>query len=232
MQLLDIIIYSVVLPSVTLAAVQQGYFKLPEKKEDWTPCNKVVGLAGLTAVGFTLFISPILLDGVECVLLIVLVLAILASLNIAGRIRERRELQREKKTIPERFIRSHLPDATLEWCAACQAHTKQGYKTRKVHSNDGPAKTRTVVCCDYCKAHLNWNKPVDIEKVLKQTLVCIAVIGLVMSIDFAVFSLWNGSGGLMTSLCLSVAILPLVVVTLIWVLYLRLQWCKWVTKHH
>ncbi len=141
-----------------------------------------------------------------------------------------REPQSENTPIPERFISSHKPDPTLEWCAKCQSHTKQGQRTRKVHSNDGPTRTRQVVCCDYCKAHLGWDKPVDVQKAVKHMLLCIAVIGVIMAIDFAVFSLWDGSGGLMTSLCLSVAILPFVVAMLIWLLYLRWQWRNWLSQ--
>ena len=70
----------------------------------------------------------------------------------------------------------------------------------------------------------------EVQRAIKQMLVCIAVIGLIMAIDFAVFSLWDQSGGLMTSLCLSVAILPWIVVMLIWLLYLRWQSCNWITQ--
>ena len=144
--------------------------------------------------------------------------------------REGRERQSGHTSIPDDMIISRRPDPMLEWCATCQSHTKRGQKTRKVHGSDGSTKTRQVVCCDYCKAHLGWNKPVEVQRAIKQMLVCIAVIGLIMAIDFAVFSLWDQSGGLMTSLCLSVAILPWIVVMLIWLLYLRWQWCNWITK--
>ena len=55
MQTLDIIIFTVVLTTVSLAAAQSVLLKLSDKAEEVPLVNKIIGILGVGSAGFTLF---------------------------------------------------------------------------------------------------------------------------------------------------------------------------------
>lgn len=143
---------------------------------------------------------------------------------------KRREPRSENRPIPQYLISSRKPDPTVGWCGNCQAHTKQEKKTRVVTSTDHQNRIRESVCCRYCKSTMLWNIPSHVQRSVNVTFGGIAVIGLIMTIDLVGFAFWDNSGDHMTCLVLGTS-LPIVVAMLIWLLFLRWQWCSWLGQH-
>ena len=110
MEPLDIVIYTVVLTAVILAAGQTAFLNLSDKPDEVPLMNKIIGMLGLGAAGFSLFVSPVVLGEVKGPILMMLVLATIITIVLAGKIKKSREPQPEKEPIPEKAISSHGPD--------------------------------------------------------------------------------------------------------------------------
>ncbi|MCH2180534.1 MAG: DUF3329 domain-containing protein [Mariniblastus sp.] len=230
MEPLDIVIYTVVLTAVVLAAAQTAFLNLSDKAEEVPLINKIIGMLGLAAAGFTLFASPIVLGEVKGVILILLVLAIVAVAALAGKIKKSRQPQPEKEPIPERAISSHEPDPKVAWCGHCRAHTIAG-QTTATHHNEHGAVTSSypVACCGHCQARMLWNVPSDIRQAKNWTLGCATVVGLITAASFILGALWNNVFGLLTG-TFAAALFVVVLGFLIWFLFLRWQWRKWLSQ--
>ena len=59
MQPFDVIIFTVVLTAVILACGQTVLLKLSKKADEVALINKIIGMLGLGAAGFALFVSPV-----------------------------------------------------------------------------------------------------------------------------------------------------------------------------
>ncbi len=230
MEPLDIVIYTVVLTAVILAAAQTAFLNLSDKPEEVPLMNKIIGMLGLGAAGFSLFVSPVVLGEVKGPILMMLVLATIVVIVLAGKIKKSREPQSEKEPIPERAISSHEPDPKVAWCGHCRAHTIAG-QTTATHRNEHGAVTSSypVACCGYCQARMLWNVPSDIRQAKNWTLGCATVVGLITAVSFILGALWNNVFGLLTG-TFAAALFVVVLGFLIWFLFLRWQWCKWLSQ--
>ncbi len=230
MQPLDIVIYAVVLTAVILAGAQTAFLKLSDKPEEVPLINKIIGQLGLLAAGFALFISPVFLGEVKGPILMMLVLAIVATIAIAGKVKKSRQPQAEKKPILETAISSHEPDPKVAWCGNCEAHTTAG-QTMATHHNEHGAVTSSypVACCGYCQARMLWNVPSDIRQTKNWTLGCTTVVALITAASFILGALWNNVFGFLTG-TFAAALLVVVLGFLIWFLFLRWQWCNWLSR--
>lgn len=128
--------------------------------------------------------------------------------------RESSKTQSETTHIPERFITSHKPDYTLEWCAKCRAHTKEG----EFHG-----RTEKETCCKYCKARVWWASPLKIQQSVNWMLWIIAGTVVIVTIESVPIIFFRSQWIPIFSICLGV-FLPVWVGMLIWFLYLRWQW--------
>ncbi len=232
MQTLDIVIYSVVLTSVLLACAQHVICEPPDGLAEVPLINKLVNLVGFLAAGFSLLVSPILLGDVNGSILLILVVAMIAVAGIAGNLRRRRVPQSEKTPITEDAISSHKPDPTLGWCGNCKAHTLPGDTVVSMHNGevDGITTSYRTICCGYCQSRMLWNVPSEIQTTTNWTLGCASVVGLVTALSWTAFALWKHLGGLMIGLVSGPDIIG-VLGMLMWFLFLRWQWCKWLNQH-
>ncbi len=230
MQPLDIVIYSVVLMSVILACAQHVICEPSDGLAEVPLIKKVINLIGFLAAGFSLLGSPMILGDVKGSILGILVVAMIAVAGIAGKLRRSRAPQSEKTPIPEDAISSHKPDPTLGWCGNCKAHTLPGQTTVTMRGSDTGRTSYQTVCCGHCQARMLWNVPSEIQTTKNWTLGCATVTALITAIAFTTFVFWNNLGGLMAGL-VSVPVLICVLAMLIWFLFLRWQWCKWLSQH-
>ena len=229
MEPLDVVIYTLVLTAVILAAAQTAFLNLSDKPEEIPLFNKIIGQLGLLAAGFALFVSPIFLGEIKGPILMMLVLAIVAIVAITGKIKKSREPQSEKTTIPETAISSHEPDPAVAWCGHCEAHTRPGQKMVTTQSDHGSVTSYPVACCGFCQARMLWNVPSDIRQAKNWTLGCATVIGLITTASFIIGALWNNVAGHLTGIFAGTLLIP-VLALLIWFLFLRWQWQKWLNQ--
>jgi hypothetical protein len=139
--------------------------------------------------------------------------------------RRNREPQSENTPIPERFISSHKPDPTLEWCAKCQSHTKEG----KITVFNERRGTYEAPCCKYCKARFWWASPLKIQQSVNWMLWIIAGTVVIVTIELVPIIFFRSEWIPFFSICLGV-FLPLWVGMLIWFLCLRWQWRNWLSQ--
>ena len=229
MQPLDIFIYTLVLIAVILAAGQTAFLNLSDKPEEVPLINKIIGMLGLGAAGFSLFVSPVVLGEVKGPILMMLVLATVVVIVLAGKIKKSREPQSEKEPIPERAISSREPDPKVAWCGHCRAHTIAGQTTVTNRSDHGSVTSYQAACCGYCQARMLWNVPSDIRQAKNWTLGCATVGGLITAGSFILGALWNNVFGLLTG-TFAAALFVVVLGFLIWFLFLRWQWRKWLSQ--
>ena len=97
MEPLDIVIYTVVLTAVILAAGQTAFLNLSDKPDEVPLMNKIIGMLGLGAAGFSLFVSPVVLGEVKGPILMMLVLATIGGIVLAGKIKKA-ESHNQKKS--------------------------------------------------------------------------------------------------------------------------------------
>lgn len=232
MQPIDIVIYSVVLMSVILACAQHVICEPSDGLAEVPLMNKVINLIAFLAAGFSLLGSPMILGDVKGSILGILVVAMIAVAVIAGKLVRSRAPQSEKTPIPEDAINSHKPDPTLGWCGNCKAHTLPGDTVVTMHNGevDGTTTSYRTICCGYCQARMLWNVPSETKTTTNWTLGSALVVGLVTALSWTAFAQWKHLGGLMIGL-VSVPILIGVLAMLIWFLFLRWQWCKWLSQH-
>lgn len=230
MQPLDIIIFTVVLTAVTLAAAQTAFLKLSKKADEVPAINKIIGMLGLAAAGFALFVSPIVLGEQKGVVLMLLVLAIVAATALAGKIRKSRQPESEKTPIPETAIRSHEPDPAVAWCGNCQAHTLPGQTTvRNTNEHGAVTSSYQRECCGYCKSYMLWNVPSHIRKATNWTGGCATIPTVVTVGCLMAYAVYDSETGLAIGL-ISGLVAILALAFLAWMLFLRLQWCHWVKR--
>ena len=229
MQPFDVIIFTVVLTAVILACGQTVLLKLSKKADEVALINKIIGMLGLGAAGFALFVSPIVLGEQKGVVLILLVLAVVGAAWLSSKLKKRLTPQPEKPPIPEAAISSHEPDPAVAWCGNCEAHTLAGQTTVTNHSDDGSVTSYQAACCGFCQARMLWNVPSEIRQAKNWTLGCATLIGLITAASFIIGALWNNVGGLLTGVVAAALLIP-VLAMLIWFLFLRWQWQKWLNQ--
>jgi len=230
MQTLDIVIFTVVLTTVSLAAAQSVLLKLSDKAEEVPLVNKIIGILGVGSAGFTLFLSQAFMGEVESMILMLLVLAIVFVSWLTGKIKNARGPQPEKLPIPDTAISSLEPNPKLAWCGNCKAHTLPGEVTVRNTNEYGReymSYQRTV--CGHCNANMLWNIPSDIRQSTNWTLGCSGVIGLVMIAGLIAYGFYKIENGLFIVLLAGILLIP-VLAFLVWILYLRLQWCRWLRR--
>jgi hypothetical protein len=230
MQTLDIIIFTVVLTAVSLACAQSALLNLSDKADEVPLVNKIIGMLGLGSGGFALFFSRIFMGEVESMTLMLLVLAIVFVSWLTGKIKTARGPQPEKLPIPDTAISSLKPNPELAWCGNCKAHTLPGEVT--VSNTNEYGRTymsyqRTV--CGHCNANMLWNIPSHIRQSTNWTLGCSGVIGLITITGLIVYGFYKIENGLLISVLAGIFLIP-VLAFLVWVLYLRLQWCRWLRR--
>ena len=74
-----------------------------------------------------------------------------------------------------------------------------------------------------------WNVPSDIRQAKNWTLGCATVVGLITAVSFILGALWNNVLGLLTG-TFAAALFVIVLGFLIWFLFLRWQWCQWLSQ--
>ena len=227
MQTLDIVIFTIILTAVSLACAQSTLLNLSDKADEVPLVNKIIGMFGLCSGGFALFFSRIFMGEVESMILMLLVLAIVFVSWLTGKIKNARGPQPEKLPIPDTAISSLEPNPELAWCGNCKAHTLPGEVTVRNTNEYGReymSYQRTV--CGHCNANMLWNIPSDIRQSTNWTLGCSGVIGLVMIAGLIVGGFYKIENGLLIVLLAGILLIP-VLAFLVWILYLRLQWCRW-----
>ena len=230
MHTLDIIIFTVILTAVSLACAQSTLLNLSDKADEVPMVNKIIGMLGLCSGGFALFFSRSFMGEVESAILMLLVLAIVFVSWLTGKIRNSRGPQPEKIPIPDTAISSLEPNPELAWCGNCKAHTLPGEVT--VSNTNEYGRTymsyqRTV--CGHCNANMLWNIPSHIRQSTNWTLGCSGVIGLATIAGLVAYGFYKSEIGLLIGVCTGVLLIP-VLAFLVWILYLRLQWCHWLRR--
>lgn len=230
MQPLDIAIFAVVLTAVSLAAAQTAFLNLPEDPEEVSLINKVVGQLGVLAAGFALFFSPYVLGIGTSLILLMLVILIAAAVSLKKRVKKDRQPKPEKLPLPETSISSHEPDPKVAWCGSCEAHTLPGRATVTNHNEYGSVTSSyEVACCGHCRGRMLWNVPTHVRQAKNWTLGCATIIGLITVGCFLVYLLLNKDSGLVLGIFAAALSLP-VLGMLVWLLFLRWQWCKWIRQ--
>jgi hypothetical protein len=230
MQTHDIIIFTVVLTTVSLATAQSVLLKLSDKAEEVPLVNKIIGILGLCSAGFALFFSRIFMGEVESTILMLLVLVIVFVNWITGKIKNARGPQPEKLPIPDTAISSLEPNPKLAWCGNCKAHTLPGEVTvRNTNEYGRTYMTYQRKVCGHCKGNMLWNIPSNIRQSTNWTLGCSGVIGLVTIAGLIAYGFYKIENGLLIGVLAGILLIP-VLAFLVWVLYLRLQWCRWLRR--
>ena len=116
--------------------------------------HQIIGMLGLGAAGFALFLSVSVLGENKGLLLILTVLAIVGIRAFLQKLKKRGQPKPTPLPVPDHQISSHGPDATLAWCANCQAHTYAGKQTVK-RGDYGSTYQQEV--CGHCQSHMLWN---------------------------------------------------------------------------
>jgi len=230
MQTLDIIIFTVVLTAVSLACAQSALLNLSDEADEVPLVHKIIGILGLGSGGFALFFSRIFMGEVESMTLMLLVLAIVFVTWLTGKIKTARDPQPEKLPIPDTAISSLEPNPELAWCGRCKAHTLPGEVTvnnTNEHGRTYMSYQRTV--CGHCNANMLWNIPSNIRQSTNWTLGCSGVIGLVTIAGVIAYGFYKIEIGLLIGALTGTLLIP-VLAFLVWVLYLRLQWCHWLQR--
>ena len=230
MQPFDIIIFTVVLTAVILACGQTVFLKLSKKADEVPVINKIIGLLGLAAAGFALFVSPIFLGKEKGVVLILLVLAVVGVAWLSSKLKKRLTPQPEKSLIPDTAIRSHEPNFKLSWCGKCKAHAHPGQTTVR-NRNEHGAVTSSYQreCCGYCQSYMLWNVPSVIRQATNWTGGCATIPSIITAACLITYALYESETGLAIGL-ISGVVSILALALLAWMLYLRLQWCHWVKR--
>lgn len=230
MQTYDIIIFTVVLTTVSLAAAQILLLNLSDKAEEVPLVNKIIGLLGLGSAGFTLFFSQLFMGENERKILILLVLAITLVTWLIGKIKTPRAPQLETLPIPEAACSSLVPNPKLAWCGNCKAHTLPGEVTvRNTNEYGRTYMTYQRKVCGHCKGNMLWNIPSDIRKSTNWTLGCSGVIGLTTIGGLTAVLVYESQIGALIGVLAALLLVP-VLAFLVWILYLRLQWCNWLRQ--
>ena len=230
MQTHDIIIFTVVLTTVSLAAAQSVLLKLSDKAEEVPLVNKIIGILGVGSAGFTLFLSKAFMGKHESTILILLVLAIALVTWLIGRIRTPLAPQPEILSIPEAACSSLVPNPKLAWCGNCKAHTLPGEVTvRNTNEYGRTYMTYQRKVCGHCKGNMLWNIPSDIRQSTNWTLGCSGVIGLTTICGLTAVLVYESQTGAIIGILAAMLLVP-VLAFLVWILYLRLQWCKWLRQ--
>jgi hypothetical protein len=230
MQTLDIIIFTAVLTSVSLACAQSALLNFSDKADEVPLVNKIIGMLGLGSAGFALFFSRRFMGEVESAILMLLVLVIAFVTWLTRKIKNARGPQPEKLPIPDTAISSLEPNPELAWCGNCKAHTLLGEVTVSNTNEYG----RTYMSyqrkvCGHCNANMLWNIPSHIRQSTNWTLGCSGVIGLVMIAGLIAYGFYKIENGLPIVWLAGILLIP-VLAFLVWVLYLRLQWCHWLRR--
>ena len=226
MHTLDIIIFSVVLTSVSLAGAQLALLDLSNKADEVPWLNKIVGWLGIGSTGFAFFGSYAVMGDTESAILNLLVISVFFLSVIVRRFRKRAAPRPKKQPLPDTAISSLEPNPELAWCGHCQAHTLPGETTvRKRNEYGATYMTYQKQVCGHCRGHMLWNVPSHIRQTTNWTLGCSTVIGSVAVISFVAYGYYHVNSG--TIGLLAVLLLLPVLAFLAWVLYLRMQWCRW-----
>ena len=230
MHTLDIIIFTVILTTVSLASAQSALLNLSDKAGEVPLVNKIIGMLGICSAGFALFFSRRFMGEVESTTLMLLVLAIVFVSWLTRKIKRARDPQPEKLPIPDTAISSLEPNPELAWCGNCKAHTLPGEVTvsnTNEHGRTYMSYQRKV--CGHCKANMLWNIPSHIRQSTNWTLGCSGVIGLATIAGLIAYGFYKIEIGLLISVLTGTLMIP-VLAFLVWVLYLRLQWCHWLQR--
>ena len=226
----EIIVYVVVLTAVSLAAAQSAFMEPFENPKKISLVNKFIGQCGVLAAGFALFFSPYVLGIGKGLILLMLVILIAAAVSLKKRVKKGRQPQPEKLPLPETSISSHEPDPKGAWCGSCEAHTLPGRATVTNRNEDGSVTSSyEVACCGHCRGRMLWNVPSHVRQAKNWTLGCATIIGLITVGCFMVYLILNKDSGLVLGIFAAALSLP-VMGMLVWLLFLRWQWCKWIRQ--
>ena len=230
MQTIDVVIFIVVSMLVTLAMTQNVIFNLSSDSTQVHVVHKIIGILGLGAAGFTLFLSVFVLGENKGALLILIVLTIVGIGAYLKRLNKRGEPKPAKPPVPDDQISSQRPDATLAWCAHCQTHTYAGEKTR-THTNEYGQETSRyqVNCCGHCQSHMLWNVPSVIRKTTYGCCGCATVPGMIMLACLIWGWQYGSQHGFALAAIMVVLLLP-IMGSVAWFVYLHTRWLSWAKR--
>jgi len=228
---LDVIVFSIVLTLFSLAATQSALLELSSDADEVPVWNKIIGYLGLGSAGFALFLSHLVMSGGKATSLILLVLGIAGLSTIVRKWRLGPTSRQEKFSSPPPAALSSLePNPKLAWCGHCKAHTIAGEVTVSNTNEYGSTyMTYKKKVCGYCRGTMLWNVPFDIRQSTNWTLGCSGVTSLVAIACFIANGFSRSENWLVIGLLLIVLLIP-VLAFLVWVGYLRIQWCRWLKE--
>lgn len=229
---LETIVFSVVLTLVSLAALQSALLELSSDADEVPVWNKVIGYLGLGSAGFALFLSNLVMSGGKATSLILLVLGIAGLSTIVRKWRLGPDSRQEKafSSPPPGAISSLEPNPKLAWCGHCKAHTIAGEVTVSNTNEYGSTyMTYKKKVCGYCRGTMLWNVPSDIRQSTNWTLGCSGVTSLLVIACFIANGFSRSENWLVVGLLLIILLIP-VLAFLVWVGYLRIQWCRWLKE--
>ena len=223
---LDIIVFSIVLTLFSLAAAQSALLELSSDADEVPVLNKMIGYLGLGSAGFALFLSNLVMSGGKATSLILLVSTIVRKWRLGPNSRQEKAFS----SPPPGAISSLEPNPKLAWCGHCKAHTIAGEVTVSNTNEYGSTyMTYKKKVCGYCRGTMLWNVPSDIRQSTNWTLGCSGVTSLLVIACFIANGFSRSENWLVVGLLLIILLIP-VLAFLVWVGYLRIQWCRWLKE--